>query len=102
MQVDVFLPNHTEACGIAAAWAADVRVLGKAAALDAPIFRRSARGGVADAVETADVRAAVRAAVRAVGESAADFGAHSLRIGPATDMRDLLGVEADLLGVEAW
>ena len=39
-------------------------------------------------------RAAVRAAVQAVGEQAAEFGAHSLRIGAATDMRDLLGVEA--------
>ena len=79
---------------LAAAWEEDVRLLGKAAALDAPIFRRSARGGVASAVSTTDVREAVREAVRAVGEPASDFGAHSLRIGAATDMRDLLGAEA--------
>jgi len=79
---------------LARAWEEDARMFGAASARDMPIFRRSARGGAADAVETKDVRAAVRAAVHAVGEKAADFGAHSLRIGAATDMRDLLGVEA--------
>jgi len=76
-----------------AAWEEDCRLLGRQAALDTPVFRRSARGGPEAAVSTRDVRATVRTVAVAAGEPAGDFGAHSLRIGGATDMRDLLGIE---------
>ena len=64
-------------------------MLGDAAALDAPIFRRTARGGSAEALRTGDVRRIVRDVAEAAGEDPADFGAHSLRIGRASDYRDL-------------
>lgn len=71
------------------AWCDDVAVLGESAALDAPIFRRSARGGVAEAYSTADVCRIVREVAVAAGENPEDFAAHSMRIGGATDLREL-------------
>ena len=55
-------------------------MLGDAATLDAPIFRRTARGGSAEALRTGDVRRIVRGVAEAAGEDPTDFGAHSLRI----------------------
>ena len=71
------------------AWADDAAVLGSDAALDAPIFRRSARGGAEDAYSTTDVHRIVREVAVAAGLNPDDFGAHSARIGGATDFRDL-------------
>ena len=64
---------------------------GAAAAARQPIFRRACRGGEAVAVDTRDVNGAVREVARAAGCDPGVFGAHSPRIGAATDMRDLLG-----------
>ena len=72
-----------------AAWRDDVRVLGTAAALQSPIFRHSAKGGVEDAISTTDVCRIVRDVAAAAGEDPADFGGHSLRVGGASDFRDL-------------
>ena len=76
------------------AWAEDVRLLGEEAAREAPIFRRSPRGGAGEAYETRDVTAIVREVAAAAGDDPSQFGAHSARIGGATDFRDLLGPEA--------
>ena len=75
------------------AWLEDRRLLGASAALDTPVFRTSARGGAAAAYDTQDVLRVVRRVATAAGDRAADFGAHSLRIGGATDFRDLLGAK---------
>ena len=72
-----------------AAWLEDVRLLGEDAARRAPIFRSSARGGVDAALSTSDVRTIVRDIAAAAGEDPDDFGGHSLRIGGASDFRDL-------------
>ena len=74
---------------LSAAWREDSSLLGEATALDAPVFRNLARGGAASAFETRDVRAIVREIASAAGEDPAAFGAHSLRIGGASDFRDL-------------
>ena len=122
------------------AWEEDVATLGRAAALDAPVFRTSAGGGAAaagtplcarlrrdprkevvrtrtytcaaprrgptdaprgppDAIPpaaaytTGDVGRVARRVALAAGEEPSDFGAHSLRIGGASDYRDLAGPE---------
>ena len=72
-----------------AAWREDVRVLGREAALQSPIFRHSAKGGLGEAYSTLDVARIVRDVAVAAGEDPADFGAHSLRVGGASDFRDL-------------
>ena len=72
-----------------AAWRDDVAALGEAAALDAPIFRHSVRGGASQAYSTTDMRGIVRAVATAAGANPDDFGAHSSRIGGATDLREL-------------
>ena len=71
------------------AWRDDAAALGEAAALDAPIFRRSVRGGAAEAYTTADVRSIAKAVATAAGVDPGDCGAHSFRIGGATDLRAL-------------
>ena len=74
-----------------AAFDEDVRLLGRDEARRGPIFRRTLRGGADDAVDTNDVRAAVRDVASAAGEAALDeFGAHSARIGGASDLHDRL------------
>ena len=75
------------------AWEEDVATLGRAAALDAPVFRTSAGGGAAAAYTTGDVGRIARQVALAAGEEPSDFGAHSLRIGGASDYRDLAGPE---------
>lgn len=77
-----------------AAWREDVKLLGEVSARDAPIFRTSARGGTTAAYCTSDVRTIVREIASAAGEDAAAFGAHSLRIGGASDFRDLYDTSA--------
>jgi hypothetical protein len=73
------------------AWLEDVERLGLAAALLAPIFRRGP-AAAAEAFDTGDVLDVVRDVVAAAGETRLrEFGAHSARIGGATDFRDLLG-----------
>ena len=59
-----------------------------------PIFRRRARGGADSAVDTSDVARVAKSVARAAGESGLLHGAHSGRIGGATDYRDLKGLEA--------
>ena len=71
-----------------------MRLLGAEAALDAPVFRRSLRGGAEDAYDTGDVLAIAREVAQAAGDDPAAMGAHSFRIGAATDFRDLLGAES--------
>ena len=66
-----------------------MRVLGREAALQSPIFRHSAKGGLGEAYSTLDVSRIVRDVAVAAGEDPADFGAHSLRVGGASDFRDL-------------
>ena len=56
---------------------------------EAPIFRHSAKGGADDAISTNDVCRIVRDVAAAAGEDPADFGGHSLRVGGASDFRDL-------------
>jgi hypothetical protein len=53
-----------------------------------PVFTRA--DGVT-AVDTADVRAIAQRMARACGESAADFGGKSFRVGGATDLRCVKG-----------
>ena len=77
-----------------ALWLEDVRVLGEGAALAAPIFRRTARGGVGGAYSTTDIRRIARAVAGAAGENPDDFGAHSFRIGGASDVKDLFDASA--------
>ena len=77
-----------------AAWREDVKLLGEVSARDAPIFRTSARGGTTSAYCTSDVRTIVREIASAAGEDAVAFGAHSLRIGGASDFRDLYDTTA--------
>ena len=74
-----------------AAWEEDARLLGESAARAAPVFRRTCRGGAEAAFETRDVAEIVRAVVTAAGDDPAEFGAHSARIGGASDYRDLVG-----------
>ena len=76
-----------------ACWAEDVCVLGETAALEAPIFRRSARGGSADAYHTKDAARIFKGVAGAAGDDAAEIGGHSARIGGATDYRDLVGIK---------
>ena len=71
-----------------------MKLLGEVSARDAPIFRTSARGGTTAAYCTSDVRTIVREIASAAGEDAAAFGAHSLRIGGASDFRDLYDTTA--------
>lgn len=77
-----------------AAWREDLALLGRRAALAAPIFRREANGGAETAFATKDMAAIAKAVASAAGEPPCDFAAHSARIGGATDYRDLKGAEA--------
>ena len=76
---------------LSAAFAEDVKLLGRVTALAGPVFRRSAYGGAADAVDTNDVSATVKLVARAAGCDPDEFGAHSPRIGAATDTHDEKG-----------
>lgn len=76
------------------AWREDCALLGAAAAASAPIFRREPRGGASSAYATKDMAAIAKRVAVAAGEPPDDFGAHSGRIGGATDYRDLTGADA--------
>ena len=85
-------PASDALCGydlMLALWRSDEKALGETLALDTPIFRRTARGGTTQAYSTSDVRRIVREIAVAAGEDPAHHGAHSLRIGGASDFRDL-------------
>ena len=71
----------------------DTRLLGEAAARASPVFRRTARGGAESAYATTDVAQLVKAVAAAAGDDPSQFGAHSARIGGASDYRDLVGDE---------
>ena len=86
------VPASDALCGydlMLALWRSDEKALGETLALDTPIFRRTARGGTTQAYSTSDVRRIVREIAVAAGEDPAHHGAHSLRIGGASDFRDL-------------
>ena len=73
------------------AWEEDVALLGYEAARDSPIFRKAARGGAGTAYNTSHVARIAKKVAEAAGERASNFGAHSFRIGGASDYRDLKG-----------
>ena len=78
-----------------AAWREDVRICGEQSALDTPVFRTAAKGGAATAFSTSDVLDIVREIAIAAGEDPSAYGAHSLRIGGATDFRDLFDTSTE-------
>jgi len=85
-----------------AAWDEDVRLLGRAEALAAPVFRRTARGGAESALDSSDVLQLVREVASAAGETALEeFGAHSLRIGGASDLCDVFVRRVGIEGAAA-
>ena len=61
-----------------ASWREDSKLLGEVSALDAPIFRTSARGGTTAAYCTSDVRTIVRGIASSAGEVPVTFGGRAL------------------------